>query len=325
MQPPMLAASEIPPGETDRVVHRVSLACLPCRSRHMKCSAEKPICSRCVSDSLPCTYARSRRGHRRSKRQGETSAPHNHHHYQQQATPLPAIHTPQIPSPTSSASGIGTGRDSGTSSNSTTLTIPSSLRSENIQDPSAIDEDLIGLYYTYFHTAHPCVLPRWALFQHYAANPEPFAPVLLVMQYVGSLFDPAVSSEPLKVMAVNLLPLGPRPTGDHWTPHQVQAVLLFSIALYWCDEIEKGVQALEASIQAALELQMHLVPFATEHGYDDPVLEESWRRTWWQIYVTDAHIAGSTHTFPTKISSVGVNAVLPCEEECYESGVHSKP
>jgi hypothetical protein len=141
------------------------------------------------------------------------------------------------------------------------------------------------------------------------------------MQYVGSLFDPAVASEPLKVMAVDLLPPGLRFTGNHLTPHQVQAVLLFSIALYWCDEIEKGVQALDASIHAALELRMHQVSFATEHGNDDPVLEESWRRTWWQLYVTDAHIAGSTHTFPTKMSSVGVNTRLPCEEECYESGV----
>lgn len=321
MQSSMLAVPEVALEETDRVVHRVSLACLPCRSRHMKCSAEKPICSRCVSNSLPCTYARSRRGHRRSRKQGDTSAPDNHHH--QKATPRLEIHTPPVRSPTSSASGTGTTGDSGAASNSTTLTIPSSLRSENVLAACSIDEDLISLYYTYFHTAHPCVLPRWALLQHYAASPEPFAPVLLVMQYVGSLFDPAIASEPLKMMAVDLLPPGLRFTGDHLTPYQVQAVLLFSIALYWCDEIEKGVQALNASIQAALELRMHLVSFPTEHGHDDPVLEESWRRTWWQLYVTDAHIAGSTHTFPTKIRSVGVDAALPCEEECYESGVHS--
>lgn len=308
--------------EPDRVVHRVSLACLPCRSRHMKCSAEKPICSRCVADSLECTYARSRRGHRRAKRQGQASPQDQRHNHAQVLHQL-ATQTPPAHSPTSSASGAGTTRDSGPGSNSTTLTIPNSLQSENIPGSGSIDEDLIGLYYTYFHAAHPCVLPRWALFQHYSTNPEAFAPILLVMQYIGSLFDPAVDSAPFKLLATDFLPPGLAYTGNRFTPHQVQAVLLFSIALYWSDEIERGVQALDAGIKAALGMRMHLVPFATEHGRGDPVLEESWRRTWWQLYVTDAHIAGSTHTFPTRISNIEVNAALPCEEECYESGVYS--
>lgn len=60
---------------------RVSLACVPvsscgntksnrrltnsqCRSRHVKCGAETPNCSRCIQDDKPCFYAKSRRGMR---------------------------------------------------------------------------------------------------------------------------------------------------------------------------------------------------------------------------------------------------------------------
>jgi len=43
---------------------RVSLACVPCRSRHVKCGAETPNCSRCLQDKKPCFYAKSRRGMR---------------------------------------------------------------------------------------------------------------------------------------------------------------------------------------------------------------------------------------------------------------------
>jgi hypothetical protein len=60
---------------------RVSLACVPvsyilivcndrglimpqCRSRHVKCGAETPSCSRCLQDDKPCFYAKSRRGMR---------------------------------------------------------------------------------------------------------------------------------------------------------------------------------------------------------------------------------------------------------------------
>jgi len=35
-----------------------------CRSRHVKCGAEMPNCSRCVQDDKPCFYAKSRRGMR---------------------------------------------------------------------------------------------------------------------------------------------------------------------------------------------------------------------------------------------------------------------
>jgi hypothetical protein len=39
------------------------------------------------------------------------------------------------------------------------------------------------------------------------------------------------------------------------------------------------------------------------------------------VYLTDAHIAGSTHVFPTKTGDVQIMTDLPCEEEQYESGV----
>lgn len=303
--------------ETGRTLHRVSLACLPCRSRHIKCNAETPICSRCAADSLACTYARSRRGHRRSRRLGETTAISNTH--LQQAT-----NNPTLPSPASSSGGNGTTRGVARGFSSTSITLPSSFSSENLPGADSIDQDLIGHYYTYFHGAHPCVLPLWALQQHNSTNPEVFTPILLVMQYIGSLFEPAVASEPLKKLAVNALPVSPSYPGP-LTPHQIQALMLFSIAIYWCDEIEEGLRLLDKAIGAALELRMQLAPFATEQGHDNPMLQESWRRTWWQLYVTDAHIAGSTHTFPTRVSGIEVTTLLPCEDECYESGVMPQP
>lgn len=228
-----------------------------------------------------------------------------------------------LPSPSSSSSGIGTA--SANTGASTSFTISASLGSECAQDASGV-EDLVGLYYTYFHSSHPCALPRWAFQQQRTTHPDLFAPILQVMQYIGSLFDPAVASEPLKEMASAILPLDSTLT-DTMTPHQVQAALLFCIALYWCDEIEEGLRILDLVIDVSQKLQMHEARFAIDHGHGDPSLEESWRRTWWMIYVTDGHIAGSTHTFPTRIGSIGTTTLLPCEEDCYESGVciHSGP
>lgn len=134
------------------------------------------------------------------------------------------------------------------------------------------------------------------------------------------MFDPTMASEPLKELAGTTLP----PTSTHTgtlTPYQVQASLLYCIALYWCDEIEEALRILDETIKLALVLGMNQEQFSIEHGHGDPVLEESIRRTWWLLYVTDGHIAGSTHTFPTRIGDVPMSVLLPCEEVFYESGV----
>ena len=49
-----------PPQKTRAT--RSSLACLSCRSRHLKCDGKRPVCSRCTESDRQCHYARSRRG-----------------------------------------------------------------------------------------------------------------------------------------------------------------------------------------------------------------------------------------------------------------------
>lgn len=105
------------------------------------------------------------------------------------------------------------------------------------------------------------------------------------------------------------------------TGFDVQAVLLYSIAIYWSNEPEHGTALLDEAIEMAVELGMNRKDFATQHGDGNPVLEESWRRTWWLFYITDAHIAGSTHVFPFRTGNIDKTVDLPCEEHEYESGV----
>src|ERR1700722_1145185 len=59
-QPPLQGTYPI----VSRVGSRVSLACIPCRARHLRCDAAPPICARCRLENKPCSYAKSRRGAR---------------------------------------------------------------------------------------------------------------------------------------------------------------------------------------------------------------------------------------------------------------------
>lgn len=52
----------------------VAVACVPCRSRHLKCDGGVR-CSRCRADNAECTYIKSRRGWKgKRKNRGDTNA-----------------------------------------------------------------------------------------------------------------------------------------------------------------------------------------------------------------------------------------------------------
>jgi hypothetical protein len=181
-------------------------------------------------------------------------------------------------------------------------------------------DQLLTQYYIYFHVAHPCVLPRWSLRIKLAGDPNASEILLPVLLYIGSIFTHSIPSEPLADIALQTIN-SVRARGGYANPYYVQALTLYCIAVYWSNEPERGRELLDEAIQIAVSLGMHQAGFASQYGQGDPVLEESWRRTWWFVYITDAHIAGSTHSYPTTTGKVQISVGLPCEEDLYEAGV----
>lgn len=181
-----------------------------------------------------------------------------------------------------------------------------------------LEHDLLDLYYEFFHSAHPCTLPRRFLV-HRLVDSELHL-LVKVIYYIGSLFAPparATGRQDAIKSALNDFQYGVRaPNG-----FDVQAVLLYSIAVYWQNDPNAGAALLEQSVHMAITLGMHLKEFAVSHSQGDAVVEESLRRTWWQIFITDVHIAGSAHTFSFRTCGVDMTVDLPCEENEYEAGV----
>ena len=69
----------------------------------------------------------------------------------------------------------------------------------------------------------------------------------------------------------------------------VQALLLAAIALHSQDDMVRSRAILDRAIYLALKIRMNSRTFANMER--DPVLAESWRRTYWFMYVTDAKFA----------------------------------
>ncbi|KAL5050931.1 hypothetical protein BDW71DRAFT_80390 [Aspergillus fruticulosus] len=310
------------PSPTTR---RVSLACVPCRSKHLRCDATTPVCARCRNEGLQCVYLKSRRGGRRTRA------------HAQQSSSTTSISTPFYPdtseqlylqpqqslAPTTSVRRPASAPDDEPEqSNSEPTSACMSLNNDSLSDPS-LNEQFLAQYYSFFHSAHPCVLPQWALKSRLANNGRDLQTLVVVVQFIGSVYAKSSFSASLKVeaeAAVSKIGANCRITG-----FDVQAILLLSIAIYWANEPEKALNLLDKAIATALDLGMHQQEYAYANGNSDPLLEECWRRTWWQVYMTDAHIAGSTSTFPFRTSSVEMSCDLPCDEAEYESGKIPRP
>lgn len=203
----------------------------------------------------------------------------------------------------------------GSSSSGTTFDSDSVAGSQH----DAAPEPLLDLYYAFFHAAHPCALPLHFMKQKMSENAPGMKVLVLVMRFIGSLYVPSIASGPLEEQ-VKIALAELRPSACAF---EVQALILFSIAVYWLGELQTANEQLEIATRKAIAIGMNTKQFATENSGGDAVLAESWRRTWWLLYLTDAQIASINHvtTFGTSQRCVPATVELPCEEADYNSGV----
>lgn len=316
---------DVTPIIPSRRATRSSLACLPCRSRHAKCDAKRPCCGRCSKVGNQCSYAQSRRGGldraalaERRKRMASAvyTEPVNHPSLQRAPTARPEeCATPPLPVDVRyepDVLDINRGYSS-------TSSVP---RAENPVHLREIGYDpLIDSYYKNFHICHPFVLPRHHLAKLYqdSSKQESLAPLVAALRFMGNIYHAREWSIPLKDdVEASLSRLSPS------DPIQVQCRILYSVALFWYDYKADANSQMDRAAKLAIDMQMFRAEFATSQGADDPVQSESWRRTWWMLYMLDAYYAGTLGTMNLRVMDINVTVELPCDESDYESGVSIK-
>jgi hypothetical protein len=285
---------------------RSSLACLPCRSRHLKCDGNRPLCHRCAETAKDCHYAQSRRGGldraalaERRKRIAQAES-------QGRLAPARRSTSPPIEArPQAHETEHNPIRDFG----------PSIFTECN--QPDAGDDELIKTYYENFHSFHPFVLPQQHLKRLLRCNDIQlnFEPLLATMRLIGSIYDAQEWPTSLKDYVESCF--SQEPPG----PILVQSRLLYSIALFWHDFKDDALRELDHAVRLASDLGLFRREFAIEHGFRDAVLSECWRRTSWMLYTVDAYFTGTLGTMNFAVGDIDITSELPCEEAEYESGV----
>ncbi|KAI9167508.1 hypothetical protein HJFPF1_03636 [Paramyrothecium foliicola] len=188
---------------------------------------------------------------------------------------------------------------------------------------SSLSERCIDSFYHHFHASHPFVLPQKSLNLVIQMDGDgAIEPLLAAMRWVGSLYlDLNNLQEGLLDNAQKLV----HTPGRLVNGFLLQAMLVLIVGLDGSDQQEKARQLLSEAGTMSVEMGFHTREFASLHGRGSNVMEESWRRTWWELFVVDAMIAGAHRSTNFPLYDISADVALPCEEHQYISGDIPRP
>ncbi|ORY15715.1 hypothetical protein BCR34DRAFT_162800 [Clohesyomyces aquaticus] len=307
----------------------VAVACVPCRSRHLKCDGGVR-CSRCKADGVDCTYIKSRRGWK-GKRKNKTengvngSAPGPDNTVILQGSLSNSLSTTAITLPSPGydyGSELALVDQLSSAPNSLSLLASATPTGQfNLNGTQRVNQfgtsgppNAIGAFFHYFYGSHPFCLPQQRLIELFKDRRAPL--LELAVQYVGSSFIPSLPTEIYKD-ALNQTISSQAYPKDGYT---VQALLLFSIGLHANNDVPRAAQIFILAQNLTVEIGLHRSDFAIIHGRNDRVLEESWRRTWWSMYTVNGMMAAVNPGVQFRLKDIATDVGLPCENEEYFSG-----
>ncbi|SCO75847.1 related to Zn(II)2Cys6 transcriptional activator [Fusarium oxysporum] len=175
-------------------------------------------------------------------------------------------------------------------------------------------ERYIESFYLNFYAAHPFIPPKDLLL--ILAQQTSLEPLLAAMRWIGSLYIEQDSSRSLLTDASRLIDGTPLKNG-----FLVQAMLLVIIGLDGNRQGKRAKKLMANARDISIQIKLNTHPFAATNGQGIPILEESWRRTWWELYIVDALMSGVHQTNIFILYDVPTDVGLPCEEYQYLTGV----
>jgi len=178
---------------------------------------------------------------------------------------------------------------------------------------SVASKRLLEVYYLHFHAAHPILVPVRHRTKQLIRNYPQY--LVAVMQCIGSQYESMCLSEGYRIAVSHMLASQPKKDG-----YLVQALLIFSVTLHAQDWQQQARQMLSSAIELAVDLGMNRMNFASENSMGSPILEESWRRTWWELYVLDGMLAALHQQTSFKLNGIECDLQLPCEDSEYSTG-----
>ncbi|KAJ4988868.1 hypothetical protein SVAN01_05675 [Stagonosporopsis vannaccii] len=313
----------------------VAVACVPCRSRHLKCDGGVR-CSRCRADGVDCTYIKSRRGWKgkRKNKPEDQSPPIPINGAQASQVPMSnghmgngavVAHHGQLSSPNSFYNGeppiMNQISPTTTIAGVQSMPPPAAPQQLNLNGTQRLNkfghlgpETAIQAFYHYFYNSHPFCLPEPRLLEVFNQRKAPL--LEYAVQYLGSSYVPAIPTVMYKEALDRYIDTG-NFARDGWS---VQALLLYAIGLHANNEVPRAAQIFAIAQDLTLEVGLNRMEYALLNGESNPQIEESWRRTWWGMYCANGMLCAVNPGVQFKLKDVPTDVPLPCENDQYFSG-----
>lgn len=145
-----------------------------------------------------------------------------------------------------------------------------------------------------FHNAHPFLTPYRHFLDFNDSGAQYLKYLLPVVHYIGSLYIDDGSAIWLRETALEQLnAIDLTINGFELSGYNALAFLLLAIATYGQDDRSQARLLLNRGMQMAIDIGMNRRSFAATEP--DHSWAESWRRTYWGLYITDVIIAGFWH------------------------------
>lgn len=144
----------------------------------------------------------------------------------------------------------------------------------------SLAEQCLESFYQSFFPGHPAVLPKTELLK--MSKKRNLEHLLAAMRWAGSQYiDVGTSRAALFDEAIRLI-YDPDVVRDGFL---VQAMVIMLVALDGCAENERARDMLSEVEGIAIQIRLYTRGYAAMHGENNPQLEESWRRAWWDLFV----------------------------------------
>jgi len=177
--------------------------------------------------------------------------------------------------------------------------------------PKDIKNACFDAFFRYIHPAHPFVLPKANLLNILETQSPPYLEAAVC--YLGSFYVKSAPQTTFLDKATSLLSTSSCPKNGF----AVQASLLVAIGLDCNADLKRSLHFLTRAEDIALEIGMHQKEFVNMNSHGSTILQESWRRTWWELYVISGMFAGIHQQDTFRLHGVFSDTMLPCEEEDY--------
>ena len=269
-----------------------------------------PICGRCAEYGSECQYVKSRRGYKGPNKRARTDEDDgsadgaNDEDIQSQSS------GPQENPTAAWLAGTGPEQGAVTIAKSVNPAFTGDTLIQANQIKANSSDALVDTYYTRFHAAHPVALPRKMFIKNPQLVPDYLKAIMRLIgsRYVSGFARDALHRESCQVLQVNVPDSG----------FKVQGLLLLAMHSFACLDQDTGNAALGGAIDTALRIGMNRSDFPPDGEIQDPVIKESWRRTWWELYVVAALIsalyASDQHASKILIAEISTSLPGSCEE-----------